>query len=846
MQVYPETNTCFCFSTNCPTHGKSLDVIDFIMYMEKTTKHQAILKAKSFLSNENNSPQELSRSAVLTRLFTYFRNGIFNSKPALDYLESRALDVNKLEVGYNTGQFHHGKRRDEHLIQSYVDVGMLKPNGKSRTGEEGYQVFAEHCTCFPLKNKVNQITGLYFRSTKDDQNQRHFFLKNRQGLYPRYPDPETRKLILTESVIDAASLLQQEEISEHYTVLALYGTNGFTQEHQEAIQELNHLEEVIFFLNGDEAARQATEKHSKTIRELRQDISISTVDVPENEDVNSLLQGHQSEIFTHLLQERGFLFSTEHKPEPTPELETNHQPEQPETPVGLDASNDEQITYKKDGLLFTLLGGMSYQEINRLQVTLKVAIEPELSPLQSFRHTLDLYNDDQVEKYCRKAAGKLETGTNTLREVISEMIDALERHRMEWLKAKSQKHKRRQLTQERKQTLIEYLEAPNLLERTNQDIARAGVIGEEKNRLVMYLVFCSRLRETPLHIISLGASGTGKTYLQEKIAELIPESDKEEITILSDNALYYFDRCELQNKLLLIEDLDGAESSLYPLKELMSKKRLSKRVPAKDAKGNLRTIPVLVEGPLSVAGTATRESIYEDNANRALLLYLDESPEHWEQILEYQRKLSSGTVNAKEEQEVKELFKDIQTLLKPVQIRNPYAEQLQIPEAVFKPLRSNAHYLAFIECVTFYHQYQRPWKTDPETGEQYIETTLEDIEAANYLMKDILLAKSDELSGACRQFFERLKTHLEDHGKQSFYAKEIRSAMRLNYATLKRYLLQLTRNSYLKVTGGDRYKKGYEYEVVDREEYEALKANVNNALDQALERIKQGEATPET
>jgi hypothetical protein len=488
---------------------------------------------------------------------------------------------------------------------------------------------------------------------------------------------------------------------------------------------------------------------------------------------------------------------------------------------------------------------MSYQEINRLQVTLKVAIEPELSPLQSFRHTLDLYNDDQVEKYCRKAAGKLETGTNTLREVISEMIDALERHRMEWLKAKSQKTARRQLTQARQQTALDYLEGSHLLERTNQDIARAGVIGEEKNRLVMYLVFCSRLRATPLHIVSLGASGTGKTYLQEKIAELIPESDKEEITILSDNALYYFDRYELQHKLLLIEDLDGAESSLYPLRELMSKKRLSKRVPAKDAKGNLRTIPVLVEGPLSVAGTTTRERIYEDNANRALLLYLDESPEHWEQILEYQRKLSSGTVNAKEEQEVKELFKDIQTLLKPVQVRNPYAEQLQIPEAVFKPLRSNAHYLAFIECVTFYHQYQRPWKTDPETGEQYIETTLEDIEAANYLMKDILLAKSDELSGACRQFFERLKTYLEEQGKQSFYAKEIRSAMRLNYATLKRYLLQLTRNNYLKVTGGDRYKKGYEYEVVDREEYEALKTNVNNALDQALERIKQGEATPE-
>lgn len=31
MQVYPKTDTAYCFSANCKTHGKALDVIDFIM-----------------------------------------------------------------------------------------------------------------------------------------------------------------------------------------------------------------------------------------------------------------------------------------------------------------------------------------------------------------------------------------------------------------------------------------------------------------------------------------------------------------------------------------------------------------------------------------------------------------------------------------------------------------------------------------------------------------------------------------------------------------------------------------------------------------------------------------------
>ena len=36
LQVYYKTHTAYCFSSNCKTHGKSLDVIDFIMYKENS------------------------------------------------------------------------------------------------------------------------------------------------------------------------------------------------------------------------------------------------------------------------------------------------------------------------------------------------------------------------------------------------------------------------------------------------------------------------------------------------------------------------------------------------------------------------------------------------------------------------------------------------------------------------------------------------------------------------------------------------------------------------------------------------------------------------------------------
>ena len=474
-----------------------------------------------------------------------------------------------------------------------------------------------------------------------------------------------------------------------------------------------------------------------------------------------------------------------------------------------------------------------------MRVTIKVNIEPQLSPLQSIRHNLDLYNDDQVEKFCRKAGEKLEIGTSQILQSISELIEELERYRVSKLDSQKEvKPTSRILSQQRRTTAINYLKQPDLLKRTNEDIAKSGVIGEEINRLLMYLVFTSRMRENPLHVISLGASGTGKTYLQEKIAELIPEQDKLEITMLSDNAFYYFGQQELRNKLILIEDMDGAENVLYPLRELMSKKRISKTIPIKDNKGNLRTITLQVEGPICVAGTTTKEQIYEDNANRSLLLFLDGSNKHQESIMEYQRRISAGEINQRLEEETKELFKDIQSILKPVNVRNPFAPQLKIPQEVFKPLRTNTHYLQFIECVTFYNQFQREVKTDNQTGEKYIETTIEDIEHANYLLKGVLLAKSDELNGACRKFFETLKKHIKQQGKQSFYANEIRAELRTNYATLKRHLLHLQRNGYVKVVGGDKFRKGYEYEIVNIEEYQMLQANIKTVLDEILAKIK--------
>jgi predicted transcriptional regulator len=498
-------------------------------------------------------------------------------------------------------------------------------------------------------------------------------------------------------------------------------------------------------------------------------------------------------------------------------------------------SNPNNYEYITKHLEIHILGGLKLNKLESLRITLSIQ---KIKASNILRHSLDLYNDNQVEKFVRKVAERLEVGTSVVRKTLQELTHELENYRFLLLdkEAESNQPYYKELSASEEKEAIAFLKKRELLSLTNEYIGKSGVIGETNNRLLMYLIFTSRKTNNPLHCISLGSSGVGKTHLQSKVAELIPEEDKVEITVLSANAFYYFNRTELQHKLILIEDLDGAESVLYPLRELQSKKRITKTVVHKDVKGNTKTIHLTVEGPVSVAGCTTQESIYEDNSNRSFLLYIDESTEQDKRIMNYQRLISAGKINKDEEYKNKELLKNVQRVLKPIKVINPYAEYLELPQSVFKPRRTNSHYLQFIEAITFYKQYQREQQVNEETGEVFIETTIEDIEEANELITEVLLRKSDTISGACRNHLENLKAYLKRHNQTQFTNAEIRRNLRVKETTLRRYNKQLLLENCIKKVKG---KKGqlYHFEIVNVDEYKELKALIQNALNDCIAQI---------
>jgi DNA primase len=224
LQFSKEKNICTCFSSKCD--AGTMDIIGLTEKKLKLNTHEAIMQLKEWANHQpSNGKQKapeihkeeketLSRIALLTKVFRYFENGLRTSKPGKQYLQSRNLVQSTptqkgIEVGYNAGSFY--QRENKYLVESALKYGLIKKANSGNTA------FGKGCLVFPLKNKDNQITGLYFRETDDKKPNHHYYLQNRQGLYPGYPfvrrslgeggKPEATKLILTESIIDAATLL---------------------------------------------------------------------------------------------------------------------------------------------------------------------------------------------------------------------------------------------------------------------------------------------------------------------------------------------------------------------------------------------------------------------------------------------------------------------------------------------------------------------------------------------------------------------------------------------------------------------------------------------------------------
>ena len=155
-------------------------------------------------------------------------------------------------------------------------------------------------------------------------------------------------------------------------------------------------------------------------------------------------------------------------------------------------ANPELLVYDNCELLITVLGGIKLTGLDRMRVTLKVEHKAK-------RAVAGASSPGPVQPSAYRAAGEQDRrkpgyqlprqATQTIAALTSE-LESYRARRMESMQPRAEE--RVQLSPAQRQAAISYLKQANLLERTGEDIGRSGIVGEETNRLIAWLVYSSR------------------------------------------------------------------------------------------------------------------------------------------------------------------------------------------------------------------------------------------------------------------------------------------------------------------------------------------------------------------
>ena len=842
MQVYTDTNTVYCFSSNCTMHGKPLDNIGFIQHKESLTTHQALVKATAMITPVvlNSAPIAhttqgiVPREEVLQRMFNYFKGAVHRSKPAIDYLATRGLDAMKIEVGYNSAQFYHGTRKNEDLITNCLSVGLLSSAGSNTRNPEApaYRAFGKECICFALRNKSNAITGLYFRSTQNSPSlevvARHFYLKDSTGLYPCYPAESTTKLILTEAIIDAATLLQLPTIAKEYSIISAYGTNRLNDEMKNALQNLTQLTEVVFAFDSDEAGCKAVSKYAKELLMMNDKLLITTLELP-NKDVNETFLNYDEDIFISLLSNR--------KPVLAGNIavakENNTTPIIHNSP--LNVTNIHKLIFATKTATYYIKGGVD-KVMNKLTVTLEIINDTSttLSVLHTNtrRYKLDLYESKQVEKTIQEASEQLQLNATQLQLDIHQLTNELDHYREQLLQATASdiptEEEQYILTPTEKTEALLIANDPNLIHTIQDKLTQTGIIGEDNNKIFLFVIATSHIQTNPLNALIQGSSGSGKTNLLKGIFKIMPEESKKIFSRCSEKMLYNVPKFYFKNRLLCFEDVDGlGEEALYAWRELVSNGELISGVSYKDEKGNIGIKELVVCGPITSIACTTHGALYADNMSRLFLIAIDESASQTKRINAYQAQEAAGLIDKQAQQKTIHALKNYVRLLQPYQVHNPHATKIKLPEGIRDERRLYGLYLYFIDMIVVLHQYQR---RRTSVGNKLI-ATKQDCQLAKDLMFECIMLKMDELDGGLRQFFERLKDHINkaDSAVHEFSQREIREALQIKKTLLSYYLNELISLEYVQATSAHA-NKGNRYKIIHFDNYRKTRDDVKTYL----------------
>jgi hypothetical protein len=255
----------------------------------------------------------------------------------------------------------------------------------------------------------------------------------------------------------------------------------------------------------------------------------------------------------------------------------------------------------------------------------------------------------------------------------------------------------------------ELLRSPLFFNRFLEDIRRAGLVGERRNALALYIVATSRLRERPVNAIVKGQSSSGKNFLVRKVTEFFPAKCIHEVSSMSAHALNFVSEEDLEHSVLYFYEIDSARArSAHPNRLLISEGKLVHWYSASSS-GGRETRQKVTGGPVACISTTTENALTIDDESRHLSLWIDESPTQTKRI-------AAAYLGAKAElltPEAKLVWREVQYLLgerKDVSVGTPDWFERLVDLMPTGDVRIRRYWPAFVEAcktVTLIRSYGR-------------------------------------------------------------------------------------------------------------------------------------------
>ncbi len=322
------------------------------------------------------------------------------------------------------------------------------------------------------------------------------------------------------------------------------------------------------------------------------------------------------------------------------------------------------------------------------------------------------------------------------------------------------------------------------------------IVGEDENKVALFLSKLSYLRQNPTHERVVGVSGIGKTWLVEKVLEAFPPEDVVKVTRVTPAWLDYV-KNQLKHKILYVGQMGGAESASGSLQIMMTEKGLMLGTVKRGDSGTYEPYYVQAEGPISLVTTTTSLDVDPQFETRTFTIHCDDSKEQTERVQDLQSFWDAYPWEAEKALEQVREVRRVVSWLRNHGIREvvvPYAKLIKLPSDKVRVRRDRPRLIELIKSLAMLRQMKR--LVIERNGVKYVCAEWADAMDAIKIASKILTKTLAELSPLEEKIMAEAKK-LGAMGVTWFTAKQLAPLVGKSQNTVRMALNHLVEKGYV-------------------------------------------------